>query len=164
IAHAAGGEQAPGGRAGGIREPQQDRRGGARNARDGGVPGIPDLAAGGGGRGGEPRGGGPHAGGGGGGRTAPAAQPPPRGGAGAPADRPAPGAERADPGKDVPAVLPVGDRRLVHPELQEQVVDVGVLALRRRHDRDLGGQQVSAADPVDVHRVPAAHHRQQQRI
>ena len=38
--------------------------------------------------------------------------------------------ERADAGEDVAAVLPVADRGLVHAELQEQVVDVGVGVLR----------------------------------
>ena len=80
------------------------------------------------------------------------------------ADQAALDRERADPGEDIAAVLPVGDRRLVHPELKEQVVDVGVAALRRRHHRDLGSQRMSAAYPVDLHRVAAAHHREQQRV
>ena len=34
--------------------------------------------------------------------------------------------ERADPGEQVPAVLPVGNRGLVDTDLQEQVVDVRI--------------------------------------
>ena len=49
--------------------------------------------------------------------------------------QPALDGERADPGEDVAAVLPVADRGLVHAELQEQVVDVGVGVLRRRRRR-----------------------------
>ena len=44
--------------------------------------------------------------------------------------------EGAHPGQDVAAVLRVGDRRLVHAELQEEVVDVGVgVAPRGRRRR-----------------------------
>ena len=70
--------------------------------------------------------------------------------------------ERADPGEDVAAVLPVADRGLVHPELQEQVVDVGVGVLRRADDGDLAGQRGGAAEPVDLAGVGRAHQPQQQ--
>ena len=55
--------------------------------------------------------------------------------------------ERADPGEDVAAVLPVADRGLVHPELQEQVVDVGVGVLRRADDGDLARERVAPPSP-----------------
>jgi hypothetical protein len=72
--------------------------------------------------------------------------------------------ERADPGQNVPAVLLVGDGRLVHSELKEEVVKVGVVSWRRRDDRHLGGQRMSTAEPVDLQRVTAAHDPHQQRI
>ena len=72
--------------------------------------------------------------------------------------------ERADPSQDVPAVLLVGDGRLVHAQLQEEVVDVGVAAVRWRDDRDLGGQRVGTAEPVDLQRMAAAHDPQQQGV
>ena len=51
---------------------------------------------------------------------------------------------------------------LVHAELQEQVVDVGVGVLRRADDGDLAGQRGGAAEPVDLARVGRAHQPQQQ--
>ena len=45
--------------------------------------------------------------------------------------------ERADAGKDVAAVLRVGDDRPVDEDLQEQIVDVDPVALRLLHHGDL---------------------------
>src|SRR5690606_17477254 len=69
-----------------------------------------------------------------------------------------------DAGQYVAAVLLVGDDRLVDEDLQEQIVHVGVRALRARQNRDLGGQRVGAADAVDLARVGRAHDRQEQRV
>ena len=70
--------------------------------------------------------------------------------------------ERPDPGEDVAAVLPVADGGLVDPELEEQVVDVDVRVLRRRHDRHLAGQRRRPAQAVDLPGVGGAHEPQQQ--
>ena len=62
-------------------------------------------------------------------------------------DQPALHGERADPGEDVPAVLLVGDRRLLHAELQEQVVDVRVVPLRQRYHGSLGASGWAPPSP-----------------
>ncbi len=123
VQHAAGRQQCAGGRARGISEQQADRRGGAGDAGDRGTeppysgtpPGVAKV----------------------GGNDAAGVHHPDAGCGGLRAglDQPALGRERADSGQDVPAVLLVGDRRLLDAELQEQVVDVGVVTLltaRRR--------------------------------
>ena len=79
-------------------------------------------------------------------------------------DQPALDRERAHPGKDVAAVLLVGDDRLVDEHLEEQVIDVDPFALRLADHRDFAGQRIGAAHPVDLARVGAAHHAQQERI
>ena len=83
-------------------------------------------------------------------------------GAGCGGDEAALDRERPDAGEQVAAVLLVGDDRLVDEDLQEQVVDVGVVACRAAHDGDLAGQRVGAADPVDLARVGCAHDAHQQ--
>jgi hypothetical protein len=77
------------------------------------------------------------------------------------ADQPALDRERADAGKDVAAVLRVGDDGLVDEHLQEQVVDVDPLTLALLHHRDLAGQRIGAAHAVDLARVGRAHHAEQ---
>ena len=79
-------------------------------------------------------------------------------------DEPALDRERPDAGQQVAAVLLVGDDRLVDEDLQEQVVDVGVGAIGRADHRDLAGQRVGAADPVDLARVGRAHDPHQQLV
>lgn len=51
----------------------------------------------------------------------------------------------------------------VDEDLQEQVVDVDPFALRLGYHRDLAGQRIGSAHPVDLDRIGAAHHRQQAR-
>ena len=57
------------------------------------------------------------------------------------------------PARRLPQFCAVRDLGAVGPHLQEQVVDVGVVALRRSHDGDLGGQGMTSAHPVDLARV-----------
>ena len=72
--------------------------------------------------------------------------------------------ERADPGEQVAAVLPAGNRGLVDTDLQEQVIDVRIRPNGAGDHRHLGGQRVRAADPVDLPGVRAPHDPQQQII
>ena len=70
--------------------------------------------------------------------------------------------ERPDAGEQVAAGLRVADGRGVDADLQEQVVDVDPFGRRGRHDRDLAGERVGAADAVDLARVGRSHDPQQQ--
>ena len=72
--------------------------------------------------------------------------------------------KRANPGQDIAAVLGIGDDRLIDEDLQEQVIDVDPFAHRFADHRDLAGQRIGAAHPVDLDRIGATHHRQQERI
>ena len=69
--------------------------------------------------------------------------------------------ERPDPRQHVTAVLRSVDARLVGNDLKEEVVDVRVRAARRRDDRDLAGQRIGAADPVDLACVRRTHDGEQ---
>jgi hypothetical protein len=42
-------------------------------------------------------------------------------------------------------------------DLGEQIVDIHARARRLRHDRDLAGERVGAAEPVDLARIGRAH-------
>ncbi len=151
VERAAGREQGPAARARGVAERQGNRRGGPRDAVDG--------------------------------RPALVGRPAPRGRHGGDrdlagvlhvdghaglavrrGDQAALDGEGADPGQQVAAVLRVGDDRLVHEHLQEQVVDVHARARRARHDSDLGGEGIAAAHAVDLARVGRAHHAQQEGV
>jgi hypothetical protein len=71
---------------------------------------------------------------------------------------------RADAGEDVAAVLAVADFGLVDDDLQKQIVDVSVVALRTRDDRNLAGERMRAADAVDLPHVGRAHRGEQHAI
>ena len=66
------------------------------------------------------------------------------------------------PASRLPHVCAVAHGRLIDADLQEQVVDVDIRLGRARHDRDLAGEGMSAAEPVDLRRVGAAHDPQQE--
>ncbi len=53
---------------------------------------------------------------------------------------------------------------LLHPDLGEQIVHVGVRPARAVDDGHLAGQRVATADAVDLQRMARAHHFQQQAI
>jgi hypothetical protein len=71
---------------------------------------------------------------------------------------------RTDTGKQVAAVLAVTDLGLVDGDLQEQVVDVRIGALRAADDRDLAGERMRASDAVDLPFIRRAHRREQHAI
>ena len=69
--------------------------------------------------------------------------------------------ERADARDHVAAVRGGVDEGAVDLHLREQVVDVGVRAARLRHDGDLAGERVGAAEPVDLALVGRSHDGEQ---
>lgn len=146
---AAGRQQAAGGRARRVLEPEHDGRGRSRHPGDGGAAPVVDAPAG----RGEARGG----------RAAGVEQADAHLGVfTARRDQPAFDGERADAGQQVPAVLRRRDDRLVHGHLEEQVVEVGRRIGARRHHGDFAGQRMRAADAVDLARVGAPQGAQQQ--
>ena len=72
--------------------------------------------------------------------------------------------EGPDPGEHVPAVLPIGDQRLVDAELEEEVRHVGRGMIGRTDHRHLGRERMRAPHAVDLARVGTAHHRQQELV
>ena len=70
----------------------------------------------------------------------------------------------ADPGKDVAAILRVGDDGLIDKHLKEQIVDVGICATGARDHGHLAGQRAGAPHAVDLPDVRRSHHPQQQLI
>jgi hypothetical protein len=58
--------------------------------------------------------------------------------------------EWSDGGKHVATVLTVGDLRPIWPDLEEQVLDVRVVAGRQTHHGDLRRQGVTASHAVDL--------------
>ena len=73
--------------------------------------------------------------------------------------KPALDREGADAGEDVSAIRRGVDHVLVGKDLREQEIDIDVLFLRAADDRDLGGERMRAAEPVDLARVGRAHER-----
>ena len=69
--------------------------------------------------------------------------------------------ERPDAGEQVAAVLLIGDGRLIDADLQEQIVDVSIVAVRPSDDRDLAGERMGTTDAVDLARVRRAHRPEQ---
>ena len=70
----------------------------------------------------------------------------------------------ADAGKDVAAVLRVGNERLIDGHLQKQIVDIDSWPFRPRNHGDLGGEGIGPAHPVDLARVRRPHDPQEQRV
>src|SRR3546814_1400561 len=62
--------------------------------------------------------------------------------------------------KDIAAILRVGDNRLIDENLQEQIIDIDARAIGSADHRNLAGQRIGAAHPVDLTRLGAAHHAQ----
>src|SRR3546814_739219 len=72
--------------------------------------------------------------------------------------------ERPDAGKDITAVLGVGDDRLIDEDLQEEIVDIDAVPLGSLHHGNLGGQWIAAAHAVDLARIRRSHHLQQEGV
>ena len=72
--------------------------------------------------------------------------------------------ERCHTGEEVAAVLAVTDEWLVDTDLQEQVVDVGVVAIGEAHDGDLAREGMRSTDPVDLAVVRRTHHPEQEAV
>lgn len=72
--------------------------------------------------------------------------------------------EGADAREDIAAVLRIADDRLIDEHLQEQVIDRDPRPRGLRNHRDLAGQRIGSAHPVDLDRIGAAHHPQQEGI
>ncbi len=58
--------------------------------------------------------------------------------------------ERADAGQHVAAIRRRVDRLLPNFHLREEIVYIRSRRCRRADDRDLAGQRIAAADPVDL--------------
>ena len=71
---------------------------------------------------------------------------------------------RTDARKDVAAVLTVADFGFVDDDLQEQIVDVRVIALRATDDGDFARERMRTADAIDLTHVRRAHRREQHAI
>ena len=56
------------------------------------------------------------------------------------------------------------DDRLADIDLREQVIDIDAGPRRLRHDRDLAGERVGAAEPVDLARIGRAHRGEQHAV
>src|SRR6185312_12379113 len=69
--------------------------------------------------------------------------------------------ERADPRQHVAAVLRTIHARLVHHDLQEEIIDVRVRTAGAADDCYLAGETVGTAEPIDLAYVRRTHDCQQ---
>ena len=67
-------------------------------------------------------------------------------------------------GKNIAAILGIGDKRLIDKDLQEQIVDIGIAAHRPVDNRNLRGERRSPAHAINLAGIGRAHDAQQESI
>jgi hypothetical protein len=64
--------------------------------------------------------------------------------------RPRSMAKAPTPGQDIAAILRIRDKRPVDKHLQEQIINIAIVAFRRRNHRHLAGQRIGTAHAVNL--------------